>query len=196
MAVIINAFGSEGIRHFGIMISMTIPIINVMAVSTLIWYSGKRIKLKQRLSMMFKALISNPLILSCVAGILYSKSVGVFPIFLVNTFQLMSSVALPLALLSIGGELTFRGVRGYLNVSILASVVKLLLLPLIGYFFLSAMGVTGMPFRVSMVFFALPTATSIYILSSQLNSDTEMASAAILISTMFSFFTMSAALLI
>ena len=69
MAVIINAFGSEGIRYFGIMISMSIPFINVMAVSTLIWYSGKRIPLKQRISMMFKALISNPLILSCVAGI-------------------------------------------------------------------------------------------------------------------------------
>ena len=65
MAVIINAFGVEGIRYFGILISITIPFINVMAISTLIWFSGMRIKPRQRILMMSKALISNPLILSC-----------------------------------------------------------------------------------------------------------------------------------
>ena len=108
----------------------------------------------------------------------------------------MASVALPLGLISIGGELTFRGVREYLNVSLVASVAKLLLLPLIGYLLLKALGVSGLPFKISMIFFALPTATSIYILSSQLNSDTEMASATILVSTILSFFTLTAALLI
>ncbi len=196
MAIIMNAFGSEGIRYFGIMISMSIPFINVIAVSTLIWYSGKRIEPKQRISMLLKALISNPLILSCIAGILYSRSIGTFPVFVVNTFQLMTSVALPLALLSIGGELTFRSVRSYLKVSVIATVSKLLLQPLLGYLFLTYFGVTGLPFKVSMVFFALPTATSIYILSSQLNSDTELASATILVSTLFSFFTLSLALLL
>lgn len=146
--------------------------------------------------MMLKALISNPLILSCVAGILYSKSVGVFPVFVVNTLQLMTSVALPLALLSIGGELTFRSVRSYFSISVAASAIKLLLMPLVGYLLLHAMGITGLPFNVSMVFFALPTATSIYILSSQLNSDTEMASATILVSTVLSFFTLSFALML
>lgn len=196
MAVIINAFGVEGIRYFGILISITIPFINVMAISTLIWFSGMRIKPRQRILMMSKALISNPLILSCIAGILYSRSVGSFPTAVVNTFQLMTSVTLPLALLSIGGALTFKSIRQFLNVSVIASVAKLLLMPLIGYFLLRAFGVTGVPFKVSMIFFTLPTATSIYILSSQLNSDTDMASATILLSTILSFFSLTIALLL
>ena len=196
MAVIINAFGSEGVRYFGVLISVVIPFINVMAVSTLIWFSGMQIKPRQRVLMMSKALISNPLILSCIAGILYARSVGSFPPALVNTFQLMTSVTLPLALLSIGGALTFKGLRQFLSVSVIAAVAKLLLMPLIGYFLLKAFGVTGMPFKVSMVFFTVPTATSIYILSSQLNSDTEMASATILLSTILSFFSLTIALLV
>lgn len=195
MAIIMNAFGSEGIRYFGIMISMSIPFINVMAVSTLIWYSGMRIGVKQRVLMMLKALVSNPLILSCVAGIIYSRGVGTFPVFVANTLQLLTSVALPLGLLSIGGELSFKGVREYLKVSVIAAVIRLVIMPLIGYCFLVWLDVSGIVFKVSMVFFTLPTATSIYILSSQLNSDTEMASATILISTLFSFFTLSVVLM-
>ncbi|NQU65594.1 MAG: AEC family transporter [SAR324 cluster bacterium] len=196
MAVVINAYGSEGVQYFGILISMTIPFINVMAVSTLIWYSGKRIQTHQRILMMGKALVSNPLILSCVAGILYARAIGTFPDVLVNTFQLMTSVTLPLALLSIGGALTFKGIKQFLKVSTIAAMTKLLLMPLIGYALLRLFDVTGVPFRVSMIFFALPTATSIYILSSQLNSDTEMASATILLSTLLSFFSLTFALLV
>ncbi len=82
-----------------------------------------------------------------------------------------------------------------MGVSIIATIAKLLIMPLLGYVLLNGFGVTGVPFKVSMIFFTLPTATSIYILSSQLNSDTEMASATILVSTIFSFFTLSFVLL-
>jgi predicted permease len=46
-----------------------------------------------------------------------------------------------------------------------------------------------------MLFFAQPTSTAIYILSSQLNSDTELASAVIVLSTLLSFGSMALVLL-
>jgi malonate transporter len=46
-----------------------------------------------------------------------------------------------------------------------------------------------------MLFFALPASPAIMVLSSQFNSDTEFASAAIILSTLLSFFSMSAVLL-
>ena len=60
---------------------------------------------------------------------------------------------------------------------------------------MKAMGVAGPSFGVGMVFFALPTSTALYILSSQLNSDTELATAAIAVSTRLSVGSLSAALL-
>jgi hypothetical protein len=75
-------------------------------------------------------------------------------------------------------------------------VLKLVLLPVTGYFFLKIFNANALPFKVGMIYFALPTSTALYILSSQLSSDTQLASAAIALSTMLSFISLSVALLI
>ena len=80
-------------------------------MSTLIWYSGQAIDMRERLRITLHALVSNPLILGCLAGMAYSRIVGQFPVFLDNTFRLTAMVALPLALLSIGGTLTIKTSR-------------------------------------------------------------------------------------
>ncbi len=196
MAVILSGLGEEGVQYFGILIGLTIPLINLFAVSILIWYSGERMDKKKRLKIVLLSLISNPLILGCIAGILYSRTFQTFPLFLDNSLRLISMVTLPLALLSIGGSLTFSGLSKYLPLSLLASFLKLLILPITGYFFLKLFQVDSLPFKVGMIFFTLPTSTAIYVLSSQLNSDTELASATILVSTVLSFFSLSFALLI
>ncbi|MEZ4528318.1 MAG: AEC family transporter [Desulfobacterales bacterium] len=196
MAVIINALGEEGVRHFGIMVGFAIPLINFLAVSTLIWFSGKSFSMRDRLGLTGRALLSNPLILACMAGILYARFVNAFPVFVDNTFRLFTSVTLPLALFSVGGVLTFENLKGWFGLSLAAAVLKLLIFPLAGFAVLKLFHVSGVPFRVGMIFFALPTSTAIYVLSSQLNSNTELASAAIVLSTLLSFVSLSAVLLL
>ncbi len=196
MAIVMGTLGQEGIRHFGILIGFLIPAINVMAVSVLIWYSNQDLPIKEKTWFFIKALISNPLILGCAGGILVSRSDLVFPTFLQNTFALVSSVTLPLALISIGGTLSFNGVVKYGKTALVASTLKLLVLPVTGYLLLKVFNVTGIPFKTGMIFFCLPTSTALYVLSAQLNSDTELASAAIMLSTLLSFFSLSVALVI
>ncbi|WP_419656494.1 auxin efflux carrier [Desulfosarcina variabilis str. Montpellier] len=195
MAVILNALGETGVARFGILIGFIIPIINVLAVSTLIWHSGRSIDTRERIRITLRALISNPLIIGCLAGMAYAQAIGEFPVFLDNTFRLAAMVALPLALLSIGGTLTLKTLTVHLNQAMIGVIVKLLFLPLVGYFFLRVFGASSLSFHVGMLFFALPTSPAIIVLSSQLNSDTEFASAAIVLSTLLSFFSMSAVLM-
>jgi hypothetical protein len=187
MAIVLTALGEEGVRLFGILIAFAIPVINVMAVSTLIWFSGQDISGRRRLKLTLKELVVNPLILGCLSGIVYSRTINVFPVFLDNTFRLLSSVTLPLALLSIGGALTLEKMKGDFRVSAIASFLKLVCYPLVGFAFLRLFAVPETAFRVGMIFFTLPTATSAYVLSSQLNSDTELASSIIVLSTVLSF---------
>ena len=196
MALVMNTLGESGIRYFGILIGFVIPIINVLAVSTLIWHSGKKGGFGQNLKYLLKALISNPLILGCVAGLFFSKSQLSFPTFIDNTFTLMTAVTMPLALISIGGSLTLTGLKNNTKVCFISSMLKLLILPTIGFFLLKSFSIAGIPFKTGMIFFALPTSTAIYVLSAQLNSDTQLASAAIMLSTLLSIFSLSAALLI
>ncbi|WDP90243.1 MAG: AEC family transporter [Desulfobacter sp.] len=196
MAVVVAVLGEEGVRHFGILIGFLIPSINVMAVSVLIWYSNRNLALGEKLRFFIKALVSNPLILGCAGGILVSRSGLSFPPFIYNTLALVSSVTLPLALISIGGALSFKGMARHGGRALAAAGFKLVLLPLVGFLLLKALGVAGVPFKVGMIFFCLPASTSIYVLSAQLNSDLELASTAIMVSTMLSFFSLSVALLL
>jgi len=196
VAVVMNALGDEGIQCFGILIGFIIPIISVLIVIILIWHSGMETGFKQRVFSVARELITNPLVIGCISGIIYSKTIHTFPVFLDNTFSLMSMITLPLALLSIGAVLTFKTLKNHFRVSLIAAVFKLLLLPLVGFALLRAFNVTGIQFRTGMVFFALPTSTSLYVLSALLNSDTELASASIVLSTVLSFFSLSLVLLI
>ena len=196
MAIIITSLGETGVAHFGILIGFAIPFINVMAVSILIWYSGKGYTAGERRRLTARALVSNPLIIACLAGIVYGRTIGQFPVFLDNTFRLMSLVTLPLALLSIGGALTFTQLKGHFHRALLAAAVKLALFPIVGYAFLCGFGIRGLPFQVGMIFFTLPTSPAIYVLSSQLHSDTHLASASIVLSTVLSFVSLSVALIL
>jgi predicted permease len=82
------------------------------------------------------------------------------------------------------------------KMSLVSSVFKLLVLPVTGYLFLMLFGVSGFVFKVGLIYFALPTSSALYILSSQLNSDTDLASASIALSTILSFFSLSIVLLL
>jgi predicted permease len=194
MAVILTAWGETGVAQFGVLIGMAIPIINVLAVTTLIWFSGRSFGWRRRLIVTLSALVRNPLILACAAGIAYAHWMNTFPVFVENTLRLGAVVTLPLALLSIGGNLTFKGLKRHLSLALSGAVFKLVALPVIGWALMKQFSVPDIYYPVGMLFFALPASSSIYVLSGQLNSDIDLASAAIVLSTGLSFFSMSAVL--
>jgi len=196
VATVLSDLGEEGIQHFGILIGMIIPIINVLCVSTLIWFSGEKAMPIKRMGQIIKGLITNPLILACISGMLYANLAEGFPPYIEGVLQLCSFAALPLAMLSVGAALSIGSIKDHFKLALVASIFKLLVLPAVGYLLLIKFGVAGVALRVGLIYFALPTSPALYILSSQLNSDTELASAAIAMSTILSFFSLSAALLL
>jgi len=183
MAVVLNALGDDGVRAFGLLVGGMIPLINVLAVTTLIWFSGERIDALRKARLTLKALVANPLIIACLAGLGYSRLLGWFPPFIDNTLALFAMVTLPLALLSIGAALSLNSVRGHFGNALKAAVCKLGVGPLLGYLLLPLLNVSVLEYKVVMIYLTLPTSTAIYVLSAQLNSDTELASAAIVLST-------------
>jgi predicted permease len=194
MAVVINALGEEAAGVFGVLIGVMIPIINLLAVATLIWYSDKTVAARHRKHVLTRAILSNPLIIGCAAGMLYAHTFRGFPVFVDNTLRLAGYLTLPLALLSIGGNLTFSNFREYIKPSLAAAAIKLLALPAAGFVFLQLFGVSGTSRQVAMIYFALPTSTAIFVLSSQLNSDIRLASAAIVTSTLLGVVSLTLAL--
>lgn len=194
MAVAFTAYGEEGVRQLGVLIGFAIPVINLLAVSTLIWYSSRQITLRRRLVLTVQSVVTNPLIIACMAGGIYANVADGFPPFADNFLRLLTMVALPMALISIGGSLNFDGLRGNLKWSLAATVFKQLVFPLVGWLLLQWFAVPPQTMRIGMLFCCLPTSTAAYVLSSQLGSDTETASAAILVSTLCALLSMTVAL--
>jgi malonate transporter len=194
MAVVLGAFGEAGVAQFGIIISFSIPFLNVLVVGTLVWFSQADYTLGDKVKMLLRGLAVNPLILACLAGIAYARLGPPLHPFVNNTLSLLSSITLPMALLSIGASLALEKLRGRMQLSMVSCVLKLIFMPLVGYTLLKLMGVAPLSMSVAMVFFALPTATSAYILSTQMNSDADLAGASIVLSTLLSFISLSLSL--
>ncbi|PIE59302.1 MAG: transporter [Desulfobulbus propionicus] len=190
MAVVINLFGEKGVQLFAVLIGLIIPFVNSTAVAVLVWFNQENTEQNQ-LAATLKTLVKNPLIIASVAGLVYAHFLGGYPVYVTNTLELLSTTTLPLALLSIGGALSFHLVRNNLLLSLLGAMVKLVVLPCIGLVFLFLFSVTGLAWKVSVLFYSLPASTAIYVLSSQLHADTELASASVVVSTCCSFVTMS-----
>jgi predicted permease len=191
VAITLNLFGTQGVARFGVLIGFMIPMINLLAVTTLIWFSEQPGNWRQRIGVTGRALISNPLILACLCGLLYARFAQAFPPFIDNTLSLSASVSLPLALLSIGGSLTLDTLKMHLSLATVSVVLKLLVLPAVGYTLMRILNVDPTYIPIGVIFFALPTSTAIYVLSAQLSGDTEYASAAIALSTAMSLISLS-----
>jgi len=151
VAIILNGLGPESVGYFGVLIGFAIPVINVVAVTTLLFFSEETSMRKDTSSVILKSLLSNPLILGCLAGLIFSSLSFEFPSFLDNFLRLISMLTLPLALISIGGSLSAKGLRSQVPLSLLAAFSKLIIFPVVGYFSLRLFEVAGTPFMVGMI---------------------------------------------
>lgn len=196
IAVIVTALGENGVKEFGVLIGFAVPFINVLAVSSMIRYSGQKDSEGQRWLFLLKSVVANPLIISCLLGILYSNLGIPFPILVERLLNLMSAMSLPLALISVGGSLTFSKFRGHFTYSLIAAVCKLVALPALGYLFLKQLSIAESALKVAMIYFALPTSPQNHILSALLNSDPDLATSAVVLSTMLSIVSLSVILIL
>ncbi len=135
---------------------------------------------------LLRTLLTNPLILASIAAALFSLSGWGLPFFLERSVDVLGRMALPLALLSIGGALAVVRVKGGIRAASAAAVVKVGVCPLIGVVLADIAGLEGETLGIALILLACPTAAASYILAQQLGGDEGLASGAIVISTLLS----------
>ena len=196
IAVVFNAQGDAGVARLGELLGLAIPLCNVLAVMTLIWFSRQSLDQRARVRLTLRALVRNPLILACLAGMLWVRLLPPWPEAVDNTLRLAASFTLPFALISIGGSLTFAGLRERLGLTVVATIMKIAVMPVVGWFALRLAGLAGPDVLTAMLFFAMPASTAMYVLSAQLDGDADLSSAIIVLSTLGSFVSLSVVLLL
>lgn len=137
----------------------------------------------------------NPLPVSIAVGIAYSGLALPLPTPVEKWIDLLGSAAAPCALFAIGLFLSDKSVRSGLAEAGLATLIKLLLQPLLAAcllpFFVDLKSVPG---QVALLMAALPTAANAFVLARQFDIQVEQNTASVLLSTAFSVVTVSALL--
>lgn len=193
LAVVLNAYGSDGLAMAGIVLGFHIPLMNLLSVFAL-QFPHKESSQSMSADFWLYQFSFNPLVLSCFAGILWSFSGLEMVVVLDKTLRVVSGMSLPLALITIGASFSFTRLKGDLRVAGLATLVKLVLLPLATALFLIMFGAGGMALGIGVILTGTPTATASYIMARQLRGDAELTASIIMLSTLLSLFSMTLAL--
>ncbi len=168
--LVIAFYGNATIALGALFIAFMVPFINVVSVWVLAKYgSGNASALGAA-----KEMLRNPLIIACVAGVAVNLS-GLGLAQPVETlFQLLGRAAPSVGLLCVGAGLDLVAARNGKGWVALTVALKLAAMPLIALGFATVLGIDGLSAKVLIVFHALPTAPSAYIMARQLGGDARL----------------------
>lgn len=182
LAFVDSVYGDKGLVLAAIVMAFVIPFINVLCISTFALYTRKG---NFSFKAFFKTIIKNPLILACVLGGLVNGLDISVPLVLMKSIGILSNSALPIGLLSVGVGLEFKYLKSTKSELIVATFIKLLYFPLVIYGVGLMFGLSSMMLSIAVIFGAMPTAVSGYILARELGGDVTLMASIITIQTLF-----------
>ncbi|WP_024954406.1 AEC family transporter [Sulfurospirillum arcachonense] len=187
LAFIDSLYGDKGLVLAAIVMAFVIPFINILCISTFAIYTRKgNFSFKSFL----KTIVKNPLILACALGGLINGSGLELPLVSMKFLAILSNAALPVGLLSVGVGLEFKYLRSAKKELVVAVFGKLFYFPLVIYGIGFLFGLSGMMLSIAVVFGAMPTAVSGYILARELGGDTTLMASIITLQTLLCMLTL------
>jgi malonate transporter and related proteins len=159
LALAQSLFGARGVALLALILAVCIPLANLVAVTTLARHGKTNLG---------RELLTNPLILSTVGGLIAHLAGLQLPGFISSFLTRMGAASLALGLLCIGAGLAFKTVKDDPRTLSYFTVVKLVMMPIVAIVIVALLGLRGLEAQVVVLFAALPTASSAYILAVQM----------------------------
>lgn len=154
--------GGAGVAAVALLVALCVPLCNVAAVWPLA---------RQGQQGFGRELARNPLILSTGAGLLANLAGLQLPEVLGTTLQRIGSAALPLGLMAVGAGLQLGGLNAGPRLAAALLALRHLLLPAAGLALALLLPLSATQRLVLVVFAALPTASSCYVLAVRMGGD-------------------------
>ncbi|WP_136248463.1 AEC family transporter [Halomonas borealis] len=173
--------GSAGATVAAVAVALMVPLVNVLCVLTFLAAGTLG---KGGVAASLKALARNPLILACLAGAALNLSGLGLPGWSHEAVALLGRAALPLGLVAVGVALRPQALLRRGGGLWASTLIKLALMPALALGLATLLGLAPVSRDVVLLFAALPTATSAYILSRQLGGDAELMAALITTQTL------------
>ncbi|MBR6403027.1 MAG: AEC family transporter [Eubacterium sp.] len=200
VAFVENICGNAGMAP--LMIASAVPFFNVLSVVILTFsadYTNDREesaekdknRIRNEVIKSLKGIATNPIIIGILLGLLFAASRLDMPVIPRKTIDLVAVTATPVALLAIGGGFEFKLALTRIRPAVAASIIKLILLPLI---FLPIAVISG--FRSSelvaiLIMLASPSTVSCFIMAKGMGNDEVLTSNIVVLTTIFSSVTLT-----
>ena len=185
-----QALGGASAMAFASVVSgLTVPFFNVLAVLTLVCYSGNREKTPS-VTAMLKKIVTNPLIIGSAVGvaIVALRQTGLVPAWLLRdrlpsvykVVQDLAKLTSPIMLFVLGASLDFKATGKLLPQIALGAALRLIVSPavIIGLclLFRKPLGVTLVEMPSLVAVFASPVAVSSAVMVQEIGGDDQLAS--------------------
>lgn len=162
LAVAGMLFGTPGIATMGLILGAAVPLVNFISV----WMLARHGEVG-----VWREVARNPLIWCTAAGLLLNLLGFVPPAPLQSFLGRLADASIALGLITVGAALRLESTPGVRGFSVWLVVVKLLALPLIALSVGGLFGLSGLNYQIVVLFAAMPTASSAYILAMRMGGD-------------------------
>ena len=191
LAFIQNMYGSSAMGP--LMIVSAVPLYNIFSVIVLTFegaHSGE-VDPKQKIKAACINIAKNPIILGILAGLIVGLLGIDFPVIVDKTVNSVAQMATPLALITIGAGYEGRKALAKIRPTIVASMIKLVIQPLIFLPVAAWMGFRGEQMIAILIMLASPTTPSCYIMAKNMDNDGVLTASVIVMTTLLAAFTLT-----
>ena len=172
-------YGSAGIALAAVANAAIVPLVNLLCVLVFARFSARH---SSPLTVL-RAILANPLILGCAGGMLLRVTGPGLPAGIEPTLGALGHAALPLGLLCVGAALGGARIGDQAQPLIAASVFKFLVMPVTTWGLCCLLGLNGQAAVVAVIFQALPTASSSYVMARQMGGNAPLMATIIAVQT-------------
>ena len=168
---------------------IVVPLFNILSVIILTIYGEQNNESENVTIAIIKSIVTNPLIIGIFAGIITTLlNIEIIPL-LGTPINMVSSLATPLALLGLGASLDFSKIKERLKHTLVASALKLIIMPAVFIPLAIWAGIASEGIVVLLVLYAAPTAIVSYTMASHMGTDEYLASSIVLFTSLASILT-------
>ena len=191
LAFIQNMYGSSAMGP--LMIVSAVPLYNIFSVIVLTFEGARsgEVDPKQKIEAACINIAKNPIILGILAGLIVGLLGIDFPVIVDKTVNSVAQMATPLALITIGAGFEGRKALAKIRPTIAASMIKLVIQPLIFLPVAAWMGFRGEQMIAILIMLASPTTPSCYIMAKNMDNDGVLTASVIVMTTLLAAFTLT-----
>lgn len=194
LPVTIYAFGAEVVPVVALAIAPLMILYNIFAAIVLLASQDGADRPTKRA--FARQLLLHPLVLAILAGLIASRLDVALPPFVSATIHTIGGLAVPLALLGIGGTLVLSPVRAHVRPAVVGAMIKVALTPLVGVLLARAVGFPPDDVRIVGIMLASPTAAASFVMAAQMKGDAALASSLVVVTTFLSIGSLSFVLIV